>query len=256
MGFYRHTIPALLCAFMLCSLSPVRAQSYQQYMKGPKRIEIGYSFCMTAATYTYHATTFDESTISLIDTTYREKIRTKGGFGATVGTYFPVAPIGEKGSLAISLSYLYNALLWEGTSFSYSTGSEGTTSSGSGTIEMALPVGLDYKFGCDALLDKSKRFCYSVGVGAYPSLTATVYKDEAGAGFHVLPYLKGEVGIFAGICMKVRATYAFGNIKYISYNDSYGNVQSETSLKGKSALTLSLILMPFSWKWEKQDWWR
>lgn len=257
MGFYRHTFFTLLSAFVLFSSGTAEAQSYQQFMRGPKRIEIGYSFCMTAATYTYHATTFDESTISLVDTTYREKIRTKGGFGATVGTYFPIAPIGDKGALAISLSFMYNALLWEGSSFSYESNSEtGTTSSGSGTVEMALPVGVDYKFGCDALLDKSKRFCYTVGAGAYPSLTATVYKDNAGAGFHVLPYLKAEVGVFAGICMKVRATYAFGTLKYINYNEDYGNVQSQTSLKGKSALTLSLILMPFSWKWEKQDWWR
>lgn len=254
MRFYRHTLFTLLVIIAVCSAELVHAQGFPKSMQ---RTEVGYSFCMTSATYTYHATTFDESTISLIDTTYREKIRTKGGFGGTIGTFFPVAPIGQKGTLAISLSYLYNALLWEGTSFSYESNSQtGTTSSGSGTIEMALPVGVDYKFGCDALLDKSKRFCYTVGAGAYPSLTATVYKDNAGAGFHVLPYLKGEVGVFAGICFKVRALYTFGNIKYINFNEDYANVQSQTSLKGKSALTLSLILMPFSWKWDKQDWWR
>lgn len=257
MRFYRHTLITLLSTLAFCTVSSVQAQSYKQFMRGPKKIEIGYSFCMSSANYTFHATTFNENTVSLVDTLYREKIRTKGGFGATVGTYFPVAPLGEKGCMAISLAYMYNALLWEGSSFSYSSNSQtGTTSSGSGTVEMALPVGVDYKFGCDALLDKSKRFCYTLGAGVYPSLTATVYKDYAGAGFHVLPYLKGEVGIFAGICMKVRATYAFGNIKYINFNENYGNGQSETTLKGKSALTLSLILMPFSWKWERQDWWR
>lgn len=253
MGFYRHTLPALFCAISFFSTEKAVAQGFP---KGLQRTEIGYSYCMTSATYTYHATTFDQSTISLIDTTYREKIRTKGGFGGMIGNYFPVTSLGDKGALAISLSYMYNALFWEGTSFSYSTGTEGTTSTGSGTVEMALPVGVDYKFGCDALLDKSKRFCYTLGAGVYPSLTATVFRDYTGAGFKMLPYLKGEVGIFAGICFKLRATYAFGNIKYISYDESYGNVQSQTTLKGKSAFSLSLILMPFSWKWEKQDWWR
>lgn len=255
---HNYKLKSLLLAGVISAIPLFsKAQSDDHPHNWKDRLEVGYSFCLSSATYRFHAATYGENLPVQIDTSVHSKIQTKGGFGGTVGTYFPIAKIGDQGRIAISTTFLYNALMWEKGGFSYQSNSQtGTTSTGSGTVELALPVGVDFKFGCDGLQDKSKRFCYSFGTGVYPSMTLTTYQGSNDGKTHILPYVKGEVGVFAGICFKVRAIYSFGNIKYMSYNSDSGNMLSSTSLTGKSGLTLSLILMPMSWKWEKVDWWR
>ncbi|XZF16026.1 hypothetical protein ACTHGU_07800 [Chitinophagaceae bacterium MMS25-I14] len=252
---YTRVLSAL--AGCVACLLPSFSQAQSEFPRGLQRLQVGYSFLMGSATYKYDATTFDQSSVTLIDTTATEKIKSKGGFGVTIGTYFPISRLGNKGSLCIAVDGVWNALMWEKGGFSYSSNSEtGTTSSGSGTMQFGLPVGFDYKFGCDGLLDKSKRFCFTVGTGVFPSANLTVFKGQTDNKMMVLPYIKGEVGVFAGICFKVRAQYSFGNLKYMEYNQSDDITTSTMSLKGKSNLAVSLILMPFSWKWEKDSWWR
>jgi hypothetical protein len=75
----------------------------------------------------------------------------------------------------------------------------------------------------------------------------------------VAPYVKAEVGIYAGICMKVRAMYAIGDLTYMDYKHSESGAGMETSgtakLVGKSNFAISLLIMPFSYKWSTEDWW-
>ena len=254
---FGHTLQSILVSLILALPLVSHAQDDENRHRWTERFEIGYSFCLSSANYQYSARTFNDNTFQVSDTVHNEKIPSKGGFGFMVGTYFPIAHIGNNGRLAISTTFMYNGLLWESGSFSYSSNSQtGTTSEGSGTIDVALPIGLDYKFGCDAIQDKSKRFWYTLGAGIYPSYTMTGYKGQNGTASHMLPYLKGEVGFFAGICFKVRATYTFGNIKYLNFDETYGNTTSSTSLSAKSGLSLSVILMPMSWKWGRREWWR
>ncbi|PZF71718.1 hypothetical protein [Taibaiella soli] len=252
---FGYTLKTILVSLILALPLLSHAQDDENRHRWTERFEIGYSFCLSSATFQYKEHKFDSESLTVSDSTHSDKITSKGGFGATLGTYFPIAKIGTRGSLAISTTFLFNAIAWEPGGFSYSSNSQtGTTSTGSGTMEMALPIGVDYKFGCDAIQDKSRRFCYSLGAGFYPSYTMTVYKGNNGTAGHLLPYLKGEIGFFAGICFKARATYSFGNIKYVSYEESGGN--TAINLSGKSGLTLSLIMMPMSWKWGKAEWWR
>ncbi len=126
------------------------------------------------------------------------------------------------------------------------------------TVHMAMPIGGDFKFGCDALADKSIRFCGTIGAGAYPSISATVDASDAGFGFGVNPYAKAEFGVMAGICFKIRAMYTFGNIPFYTEGNSissFAGFDSRSSLTGKQSLTLSLIFMPFAWNWKESGWW-
>ncbi len=130
-----------------------------------------------------------------------------------------------------------------------------------GTVQMALPVGLDFKFGCDALGTKSRRFCTTLGFGVYPSyaMTSLDFNVDVDPNISVAPYAKFEVGIFAGICMKLRTIYSYGNFNYMEVNSTekneLGEMSSKTTLTGKSNLTVSLLFMPFSWKWSRAEWW-
>jgi hypothetical protein len=156
-------------ALLLVSTASASAQ-----FKGPKNMEVGYSYCIAGADFKLVDKSFNEQTGILKDTSSTQHITSSGGFGAMGGYYWNVSKVGEQSRLAISLAYMYNAYLWESSAFSYSSNSQtGTQSSGSGTIEMALPVGLDYKYGCDALQDKSQKFCATFGAGLYPSLDFT-----------------------------------------------------------------------------------
>lgn len=247
---------------LLAAFIGVLPQANAQYVyngpgsRGPASLEIGYSYLIAGATYKTSTSYFDEKTFQQIDTSSSEHINSKGGFGAMIGYSWPVARAGNNGRLAISFAYLYDAILWESGGFSYSSNSQtGTESVGSGTIEMGGAIGLDYKTGCDAWRDKSQKFCWTFGLGAYPSYRLTVFKDMAMGHATVLPYVKAEVGIFAGICMKIRAQVSFGKIKYIDYSEDYSNGSSSTSLIGKTTTSLSLVLMPFSWKWGRSQWW-
>ena len=224
---------------------------------------------MTKATYTVRNSYFDDDlTLTTgLDTSFSTEIKTVGGFGVTMGTHFPIVQLGEKSCLAITLDYLYNFMLWDGktSSFNSFNDSLGTyiydyDSPISGvTGHMGLPVGVDFKYGGEATLDKGNKFSMSVGTGLYPSLNATVFDFDAGAQFKLQPYLKGEVGIHAGITFKIRALYTFGRINYINWSEDISGFDyfqtNGASLTSKSQLTLSLILMPFSWALQRSTWW-
>lgn len=243
----------ILSALLCLSLS---AAAQFPGAKGPKRLELGYSYVLASANYSYAESHYNEKTGLVDDTSYVQKVKSKGGFGGLIGYSWPLARMGDNSCLALSVSYYYNAILWESGQFSYSYSSQyGSSSVGSGTIDMGLPIGVDFKFGCDALADRSQRLCYGFGLGLYPSIKTTVYKEVANSNAGLLPYLKAELGVFAGICFKVRALYSFGNIRYVDYHQGVDYTQLKTDFKGKSTATLSLIIMPFSWKFGKSAWW-
>jgi hypothetical protein len=261
-----------LKTYLLVALFIVPLASFAQprLPKGLQRYQVGYSFPMTKATYKVHNYYFNEALVTgpQLDTTFSTEIKTVGGFGVTVGTHFPVVKLGEKSILAITLDYMYNFMLWDGKTRSFSGFDDSLNTFtydydfpiNGVTGHMALPIGVDFKYGGEATLDRSNRFSMAFGTGLYPSFNATVFDFDAGAVFKMQPFLKGEVGIHAGITFKVRALYTFGKINYINWSSDpiYGigfTQENGASLTSKSQLTLSLILMPFSWAWDKGAWW-
>lgn len=251
--------PFILGFFALICLSgvPAKAQYFYPYWNGPSNAEVGYSYAIASATFKYSYNQYNESTGTLTDTSFSQRVTSKSGFGFSGGYYFPVAKMSEKSKLAIDLTYMYNIYLWDGELFSYAMSNNPNNtvvSAGSMTAEMALPVGVEYKYGCDAMKDKSEPYCASLGAGLYPSMSVTVYKETGGLGFRMRPYVKAEFGFMAGICFKLRATYVMGHSNYINYSDSSPGFETSTTFKSNGTTVLSLILMPFSWKWQKSRW--
>ena len=107
------------------------------------------------------------------------------------------------------------------------------------------------------MLDKSIRACGTIGFGMIPMASMTfVNTDDAQTQFKVCPYIKAEVGVFAGICMKVRASYTMGNFKYLNKMlVDRGSVEETFTMRGKSIIALSLVFMPLSMDWERSKWW-
>lgn len=256
-----------ICLVTLMTV-PVSAMAVPRIPKALQRFQIGYSFIMTSATYTEHSYIYDDYGNNNIDTSFSKNSRTKGGFGATLGTYFPIARMGEQSSLNIDLDYMYNLMIWDADMVNLSgydeTQGEYTYSTSynisAATIQMALPIGISYKTGPEATLDRSSKISLSLGTGVYPSLNLTAFESNAGVKLKLQPYLKAELGIFAGINWKVRALYSFGKIDYIGFNnnlkgDTYA-YESSASLISKSCFSISVMVMPFSFGYSKSQWWR
>lgn len=255
----KHSI-TLLLLMMLCWMS-----ASARMPKALQRYQLGYSYAMMSAEYRLSYPVYRQSgnDLFIIDTVLKKDIRTKGGFGATMGTYIPIAKLSENAVVALGIDGVFNMLVWDyervkedyGATAGYSANYAVT----GGTMQMGVPIGFDMKFGCDAALDKSRRSCATFGVGAFPSASLTAYEMEADAAIKVQPYFKAEVGFFAGVCFKVRALYTPGKIGLIDqeYNSitPFGDVNSNISLTGRSSFTFSLLVMPFSFAWERSEWW-
>lgn len=235
-----------------------------------QRLEIGYSYNMGFAEYESEDVIVDPITGAAYTKTNTIDVSSKFGWGGLIGTSFPIKQLGRKSMFAIGADFTYNAYVWDykvpyfsGYTFDSVGGVTGlayTSTYGfdGASVQMGLPVSADFKFGCDAIADKTVRFCGTIGVGGYPSMSATVDASNAGFGFGVTPFVKAEFGMMAGLCFKLRAMYTMGNIPfYTEGNSIYSltNFKSTSSLTGKSGISLSLIIMPFSWNWNTTGWW-
>lgn len=223
------------------------------------RFQVGYTFVSNQAEY---SSSFKTGFLN-IDTSFPGyEMKTSASFGVTAGTYFPLARLGNSSALVLGVDFMYNAMTWDSKIPGILDNSNFSMKFDGVTAQMALPVGLDFKFGADAIQARDRRFCATLGGGVFPSYSATALNNTPMTiepVFSVAPYVKAEVGIYAGICMKVRAIYAIGDVVYMDYkkSDNTGGIRSESTSKltSNSNLSLSLLIMPFSYKWQKAEWW-
>ena len=229
-----------------------------------KRLQFGYSYVMASADYeTKDFFYSDLPGFPSRDTIYKGELKTTAAIGYNIGTYFPLKQLGRKSKLCLSTDFVYNIMTWESTKNPNGLGGLTGFDYSGFTAQMGLPIGLDVKIGTDAMTDKAIRFCTTFGAGVHPSysITALDYDISIDPKFNTNPYVKAEVGIFAGICFKLRALYTFGNMTYIDYNERKTDeaflslTENGSKLTSKSNLTLSLIVMPFSWGWPRSEWW-
>lgn len=234
-----------------------------------QRMQIGYSFNKGWATYeSKDVVTEGGKTFSQ---TNKTDVSSKFGWGGVFGTTIPVTRLGRKSILGVGVDYTYNVYVWDYKTPTFSgyirdssgaiTGLDYTNDDfgfDGASVQLGLPVSADFKFGCDAVTDKTIRFCGTIGAGVFPSMAATVDASNAGFGFGAAPFIKAEFGVMGGICFKLRAMYSFGTIPYYTEGNSINNsssFSSTSSLTGKSSLSFSLIFMPFAWKWDAPGWW-
>jgi hypothetical protein len=260
-------------------LSALPLVGFAQDKKGTpgffKRLELGYTFITDKADYklTYPVERIYPLQIDKViyDTVISRTIKSKGGFGLTLGTNAPIAKLGEASVLSISINFMYNSLVWEAqedpannatVTSRIATPNEVTTSNKGGTTsQIGVPLGLDFKFGCDAVTDKGYRFCTSFGAGATPMAAMTTYDGDDKTVMRVRPFIKGEVGIYAGMCFKVRAMYSFGKYPYLNVDKtvpgtSLSAFDNNVTLTGRSSFNVSVIIMPFAGTWSDDKWYR
>jgi hypothetical protein len=206
------------------------------------------------------------------DTTMSRKLTGQTGFGLSIGVSAPFKRTGQISCWAMDVQLLLNYYAW--TKLNPTLSKDGSYTDPVAGDEMnaisyqvALPLGVEYKIGCDAaVLTKRLNLCATFGGGVIPQMwmtnltTVSTYDNQFS--FGVAPYVKAEAGFFAGICWKLRLMYSYSRINLFDANKSIPSLTSNQypatdgpfGFATTSNFMVSLILMPFSAKWPETQW--
>ena len=197
------------------------------------------------------------------------------GFGGAIGVFAPFKGTGHISYWGMDVQIMVNEFVWQNLNQIYNNDGGYTNNStplSASTIQLAIPLGISYKVGCDAILSKRLPLCASFGAGIIPQVNYTnlinptgynttgMFSD--GYGWGITPYAKMDLGFFAGICWKLRFMYTYGKINLFDANHAIPNVASLNkltdgpfSIASNSNIMVSLVIMPFATRWPETAWW-
>lgn len=227
-------------------------------MKSYLRYELGYSVSLSNAFFLQ-----DSRYVFPLDNSKRQLLIHKNmpsrGMSANAATHFPIATVSERSIVSIGFGAVANIFSWD--LGNVQVDSFFAASSPASGFQIGIPVGLDYKYGGEATLDKADKVSFTFGAGVCPTFYATHIDigDINQSRFNIQPYLKAELGFFAGIQWKVKAMYLMRSTKVIDISSGDVNLNnsmeySKTQLTTGSVFNIGVAIMPFSWDWDKSGW--
>lgn len=189
------------------------------------------------------------------------KVTGVSGYGAHEGTFWTLSTQGHN-ALCLELGFSEYFYHYNVGPVSYGANAEFTDES---VIAIAcMPVGIAYKSGGEVSMNKLDRSTLSISAGMAPAMSiAKVF--AADLHFGVRGYVAAEVGIFAGIEWKLRATYYTGSTLINVADDGLDNVTKanvtgplgfmDVKAVSRGDFNLALAILPFSFKWDKARGW-
>ncbi|MCW3122586.1 MAG: hypothetical protein JWQ38_2078 [Flavipsychrobacter sp.] len=275
MDFFKKPILFLASAMLAAPLSGFAQYKFEveplfSYFKEAKRYELGFNYVVPMAEFAGVTAVYSGST-KIGDTTTKRNITATQGIGGDIGLSLPIKATGHTSCFAASFHIMGNMLTWTGVNPTQNAdGSVNTVTSSKSvdisTIQISVPIGIEWKAGNDAILTKRLPFGTTLGIGAMPQVTMTTLTASGASAtidpkmsFGCTPYAKVELSIFAGLDFKLRAMYSLGNITLIDVNKGIGAGSSALTdgpfkITSTSNLMLSLIIMPFSGGWHETAW--
>lgn len=197
------------------------------------------------------------------DTTMKRNMMAQMGFGGAIGVFAPFKGTGHISYWGMDVQIMVNEYIWQNLNQTY--GTDGSFKNNpvplsANTLQLAIPLGVSYKIGCDAILTKRLPLCAAFGLGIIPQLNYTnlesINQFNAGYGFGVTPYAKMDLGFFAGICWKVRFMYTYGKVNLFDANAAVPKLtDGPFSIASTSNIMVSLVIMPFAGGWAETGWW-
>ena len=229
------------------------------------RFELGGSFVMATGNYSGVTQQTDAYGNFMGDTSVKRPITTSIGYGGFIGTCIPFKRLGHESLWAISLGIQGNMLTWSDVNSIYKAGTltaNPVSKIDAITMQFAIPFGIEYKVGTDAIKSQRSRTGASFGIGFMPlmngsTLTTVGTKDEHSTGFNYgfNPYFKAEIAGYAGICFKLRLMASYGKLNYLFENANSNRYNDGAfHITGVANITGMLILMPFSYRWTEHSW--
>ena len=259
--------PVICLAFVLMILPKAGFSQYQHtvepffsYFRDLKQYDLGFTYVMPFAHFAGVVPAYANG-IYRGDTTAKRP--TPGmGVGGSIGLSIPFKATGHISCWAVNFHLMANMYTWTNLNETYEfDGSYKVAAEdlGATTMQIALPIGIDYKAGNDAIQTKRLAFGTSLGVGVMPNYNITTLtgvdsiKSHGAFGFN--PYAKIEVGFFAGICWKLRFMYTMGDVTLIDVNKATDyHINGPFKVTSNGNLMISLVLMPFSGGWYEHSW--
>ncbi len=185
------------------------------------------------------------------------------GFGGSIGLSLPFKATGHISCWAATIHLGVNMNTWNDLNSTY--GADGSLVAPTGdaltasTMQIHLPIGVDWKVGNDAICSQRLAFGASVGAGLMPQLNmTTISKGEGfqtGIGAGCTPFVRVEGAFRIGVVCKVRVMYNMGDISLIEVNRSIpGVTDGPFKIVNTSNLVASFVIMPFSGGWRETDW--
>ncbi|MBC7552715.1 MAG: hypothetical protein H7257_01920 [Taibaiella sp.] len=254
-----------ICLFLFLIADHASAQrllrAYSSYARSSKagkrmmqRYYIGVGTCMMNIDIKQRY--YDDVYAKNIKTT----VKSTASYSVTEGFFFPFSKSGKEGAFGLDIASTVNLFNYNVGTIAYSP--ETTVTETGFVYQYLLPIGIAYKSGGEAILNKKSKFLFTTAVGIAPSLAISkVITPDAC--FSSRKFIMFEMGYFAGIAFKVRATAYFGTINLVNTTESdlsfvtsgtgYSGGSVDNLVTGKTGLSLSLSLMPFSWDWARKD---
>jgi hypothetical protein len=198
------------------------------------------------------------------DSTATRTMSADPGFGVTLGLSMPFKGTGHISNWAAHIELQVNQYMWKNLNQTMTSGGKyvnGTTPVNATTMQYALPIGVEWKVGTDAILSKRLNFGATLGAGVIPQYNVTNLEGlsniDPGHGWGFRPYAKAEIAIFTGFCWKLRGMYSPGNVNLLDVNRKLTNSLSDGpfTIRNTGNVILSLIIMPWSVRWQEYDWW-
>lgn len=180
-----------------------------------KRIEIGGHYSLANAEFqnSNNYLIFDGTKTTQLSYNFGKEFKAIG-FGGQLGTYIPVTSVIRKSIFAITVHA-------QATFVTYDLGRievmPGTLSSpvSMQQTRLALPIGLEYKWGGQATLNKEDWASVGIGGGVAPTyemFDKITVEGEDKEKFSIRPYIRVEAGFRTAIFWKLHATWMFSSI--------------------------------------------
>ncbi len=220
----------------------------QQWMNNP------YTFRYRDTMYTSEQNFIDRIGGQEIDTTIQTSARLTKALNGYLGVSVPISMVSAKSMVCLDIEA--NVLMGELT---YDTV---TVPLGYKLMPIAEPmpfmmvsgpISVNFKYGGDATLSKDNRTMLSAGAGIAASYITVDDGLGAEAVIAGVPFVKAEIGFFAGLAFKLRGTAYMGRFEML--NSEAEQVSRATGIisgkyEGNFGYNLSLIVMPLSFTWD------
>lgn len=201
----------------------------------------------------------DESNMNIITgnsraTTFNYRAASGGG-----AVYFPLSYFDQKNMLALNVGFYGVGSVWDIGNTSLEPGR--TTTYEAKDLFFGFPIGVDYIFGGEASLNKGDKVTVRGGIGMMPYLAMGELADGSQdyAKLGIKPYVKAELGFFAGIEWKVRGMVVAGSRTIYDYHTGDYHLNESDyyysfNFKIRPTYTVGLVIFPFSFGWDSDKW--
>lgn len=223
------------------------------------RLELSDGFAFGAGSITINDRFRDQSNFNVITGRSRATNFNYRSMAVYTGVYFPLSYLSSNSILALNTGLYGVGSVWQLGNTSLEDGK--ITSYESKDIFFGAAIGVDYIYGGEATLNKGDKVTLRAGAGLMPYFAvgelADGSQDYGKVG--IKPYVKAELGFFAGVEWKLKGTAILGSRTIYNYSTGDYNLQDSEyyyamNFKIRPTYTIGIAVFPFSFGWESDRW--